>query len=108
VNVSGAWAYEKHRTRDAVGTLPPLTEDVELAFPECFIFDADGTHVEVDNRSMSLQRQDMNDLKWGFNAWFPIGPATKGGTSNRFEFPAFDTWVQKDAILTRDAIPMPR
>jgi hypothetical protein len=97
--------YEQHRTRDAVGTLPPLTAGVELAFPERFVRDADGTLIEVDNRSVNLQRQDMNDLKWGFNAWFPFGPATKGGTPNRFELSAFDTWVQKDEILIRDGIP---
>jgi hypothetical protein len=97
--------YEQHRIRDAVGTLPPLTADVELAFPERFVRDLGGTLIEVDNRSVNLQRQDMNDLKWGFNAWFPFGPATKGGTPNRFEFSAFDTWVQKDEILIRDGIP---
>jgi len=96
--------YEQHRIRDSVGTLPPLTADVELAFPERFVRDADGTLIEVDNRSVNLQRQDMNDLKWGFNAWFPFGPATKGETPNRFEISAFDTWVQKDEILIRDGI----
>jgi hypothetical protein len=97
--------YERHRIRDSAGTLPPLTADVELAFPERFIRDADGTLIEVDNRSANLQRQDMNNLKWGFNAWFPFGPATKGGTPNRFEFSAFDTWYLKDDILIRDGIP---
>jgi iron complex outermembrane receptor protein len=97
--------YEQHRIRDAVGTLPPLTDDVELAFPERFVRDADGTLIEVDNRSVNLQRQDMNDMKWGFNAWFPFGNSSKGGTSNRFELSVFDTWVQKDDILIRDGIP---
>jgi hypothetical protein len=97
--------YEQHRIRDAVGTLPPLTANVELAFPDRFVRDADGTLIEVDNRSVNLQRQDMNDLKWGFNAWFPLGPQPKGGTPNRFEFSAFDTWVQKDEILIRNGIP---
>jgi hypothetical protein len=97
--------YEQHRIRDAVGTLPPLTAAVEMAFPERFVHDADGTLIEIDNRSVSLQRQDMSDLKWGFNAWFPFGSQPKGGTSNRFEFSAFDTWVQKDEILIRDGIP---
>lgn len=97
--------YEQHRTRDAVGVLPPLTADVELAFPERFVRDPDGTLIEVDNRSVNLQRQDMNDLKWGFNAWVPFGPSTKSGTSNRFGFSAFDTWVQKDEIVIRNGIP---
>jgi iron complex outermembrane recepter protein len=97
--------YEQHRTRDAVGTLPPLTADVELAFPERFIRDADGTLTEVDNRSVNLQRQELNDLKWGFNAWLPFGSEPKGSTPNRFEFSVFDTWYLKDEILIRDGIP---
>jgi hypothetical protein len=98
--------YEQHRTRDAVGVLPPLTADVEEAFPERFIRDADGTLIEVDNRSVNLQRQDMNDLKWGFNAWVPFGSSVKGSTPNRFEFSIFDTWYLKDEILIRDGIPI--
>ena len=65
--------YEQNRIRNAVGTLPPLTADVEQAFPERFMRDADGTLIEVDNRSVNLQHQNLNDLKWGFNAWFPFG-----------------------------------
>jgi hypothetical protein len=96
---------EHHRTRDPVGTLPPLTADVELAFPDRLIRDADGTLIEVDNRSVNLQRQDLNDVKWGFNAWFPFGNSSKGETPNRFEFSTFDTWYLKDEILIRDGIP---
>lgn len=98
--------YEQHRTRDAVGTLPPLTEDVELAFPERFTRDPDGTLFEVDNRSVNLQRQDLTDLKWGFNAWLPFDASSKDSTPNRFEFSAFDTWYLKDEILIRDGIPI--
>ena len=64
-----------------------------------------GTFIEVDNRSVNLQRQDLNDLKWGFNAWFPFRSQPKGGTPNRFEFSAFDSWYLKDEILIRDGIP---
>ena len=74
------WAhYEQHRSRDAVGTLPPLTVDVEQAFPERFIRDADGKLIEIDNRSVNLERQNLNDLKCGFNAWIPFGPSELAG-----------------------------
>jgi iron complex outermembrane receptor protein len=95
--------YEQHRTRDAVGTLPPLTLDVEQAFPERFVRNADGTLVEVDNRSVNLQHQDLDDLKWGFNAWFPFD-SSSGGASNGLEFSVFDSWYLKDEILIRDGI----
>jgi hypothetical protein len=97
--------YEQNRIRNAVGTLPPLTADVELAFPERFMRGADGTLIEIDNRSVNLQHQDLDDLKWGFNAWVPFGSPSPGGAPNRFEFSAFDTWYLKDEILIRDGIP---
>jgi hypothetical protein len=96
--------YEQNRIRNAVGLLPPLTSDVELAFPERFIRNADGTLTEVDDRSVNLQRQHLNDLKWGFNVWYPLGTAS-GPSPNRLEFSAFDTWYLRDQILIRDGIP---
>jgi hypothetical protein len=96
--------YEQNRIRNAIGLLPPLTTDVELAFPERFIRDADGTLTEVDDRSVNLQRQNLNDLKWGFNAWFPWGTAPAGASPNRLEISAFDTWYLRDQILIRDRI----
>lgn len=97
--------YEQNRIRNAVGTLPPLTADVELAFPDRFIRDPDGTLIEVDNRSVNLQHQNLDDLKWGFNSWIPIGESPAGTSPNRFEFSAFDTWYLRDDILIRDGIP---
>jgi len=97
--------YEQNRIRNAIGLLPPLTPDVELAFPERFIRDADGTLIEVDDRSVNLQSQTQNDLKWGFNAWFPFGSAPPGGSPDRLEFSAFDTWYLRDQVLIRDGIP---
>lgn len=97
--------YEQNRIRNAIGLLPPLTADVELAFPERFIRGADGTLTAVDDRSVNLQRENLDDLKWGFNAWFPWGTAPPGGSPNRFEFSAFDTWYLRDQVLIRDGIP---
>ena len=97
--------YEQNRILNAVGTLPPLTADVELAFPDRFIRDPDGTLIEVDNRSVNLQHQNLDDLKWGFNTWLPIGESPVGTSPNRFEFSAFDTWYLRDDIQIRDGIP---
>jgi hypothetical protein len=97
--------YEQNRIRDAIGILPPLTADVELAFPERFVRDADGTLIEVDNRSVNLQHQNLDDLKWGFNAWVPLGASPAGTSPNRLEFSAFDTWYLRDDISIRDGVP---
>ncbi len=46
--------YEQSRIRNAIAGLPPVTADVEQAFPERFTGDAQGTLVEVDNRWVNL------------------------------------------------------
>jgi len=97
--------YEEHRVSNGIGTLPPLTADVEQAFPERFVRE-DGTLVELDDRAVNLQRERIDDLKWGFNLWAPLNsaPGSRGG-SNRIEFSAFDTWYRRDTILIRTGIP---
>ena len=98
--------YEQHRVRNAIDALPPLTPDVELAFPERFMRDAQGALVEVDDRWVNLERQRIDDLKWGFNLWLPLGTAsTPRNASNRFEFSLFDTWYLRDTVLIRDGVP---
>jgi outer membrane receptor protein involved in Fe transport len=68
--------------------------------------DAQGALVEVDDRWVNLERQRIDDLKWGFNLWLPLGTAsTPRNASNRFEFSLFDTWYLRDTVLIRDGVP---
>jgi len=98
--------YEQHRVRDAIDALPPLTPDVELAFPDRFIRAADGSLIEVDDRWVNLERERIDDLKWGFNLWLPIGAAPAPHTMpNRFELSLFDTWYLRDTILIHGGVP---
>jgi len=93
--------YEQNRIRNAIGLLPPLTADVEQAFPERFVRDSTGALVEVDERWVNLARESTDDVKWGFNLWVPLGAVAP----NRFEVSLFDTWYLRDSILIRDGIP---
>jgi hypothetical protein len=97
--------YERSRLKNAVGALPPLTADVEQAFPERFIRNAGGSLIEVDSRWINLQRQAIDDLKWGVNFWIPFGAAPAGKTMpNRVELSLFDTWYLRDSTLIRGGI----
>jgi len=102
--------YEQSWTSNAIGALPPTTEDVELAFPDRFVRDADGNLIEIDDRWVNLVRQRTDDVKWGVNVWIPLGeaPRTGGpsqGMANRVEFSLFDTWYLRDVTLIRAGIP---
>jgi hypothetical protein len=103
--------YEQHRMRDTIGELPPLTADVEQAFPERFVRNAQGTLILVDNRWVNLDRQDLDDLKWGFNVWVPLGAQVASQPSpsrppSRLEISLFDTWYLHDTVLIRNGIPV--
>ena len=103
--------FEDRRVRNAIGSLPPITPDIELAFPERFFRDDDGNLIEVDDRSVNLTREVIDDLKTGFNIWAPIGPTARPGAStnrtipNRVDISLTDTWYIHDTILVRDGVP---
>lgn len=104
--------FEDSRVHDAIGSLPPVTPDIELAFPERFIRDDDGNLVEVDDRSVNFTREVIDDLKSGFNIWIPIGPSAPHGAStnrtipSRVDISLVDTWYIHDTILIRNGVPV--
>jgi hypothetical protein len=98
--------YEPNRVRHAIGALPPLTPAVEQAFPERFFRDTSGTLIQLDDRAVNLQRERIDDLKWGFNLRAPIGESrAQRGMSDRVEFSLLDTWYLRDTILIRNGVP---
>jgi hypothetical protein len=97
--------YEESRISNAIGALPPTTAAVESAFPDRFVRDADGTLIEIDDRWVNLEHERVDDVKWGFNAWIPLGESQSKAMANRLEFSLFDTWYLHDVTLIRPGIP---
>jgi iron complex outermembrane recepter protein len=103
--------FEDNRIHDAIGPLPPVTPDVELAFPERYIRDDDGNLIEVDDRWVNMTREVVDDLKTGFNIWIPIGASPGGSPKNRpipsrIDISLVDTWYLHDTTLVRDGVPI--
>ena len=82
---------------DPIATFPAVDAQIEAAFPDRFVRDADGTLTEEDDRAVNFSSQDRKELRWGFNYAQPLGPqppprdfrryrrnrdATAGGTAN--------------------------
>jgi hypothetical protein len=97
--------YEESRISNAIGALPPTTAQVESAFPDRFVRDADGTLIEIDDRWVNLEHAEVDDVKWGVNAWIPLGESQSRAMANRLEFSLFDTWYLRDVTLIRPGIP---
>ena len=97
--------YEESRLSNAIGALPPTNAAVESAFPDRFVRDADGTLIEIDDRWVNLERERVDDVKWGVNVWIPLGESQAMAMANRIEFSLFDTWYLRDVTLIRPGIP---
>jgi hypothetical protein len=98
--------YQRQRTLDGIGALPPTSEAVELAFPERFVRDSDGNLVEIDTRPLNLALAEKDSIHWGFNLIPLTGPQSpKAPPAPRLVISVFDTWYLRDTLLVRQGVP---
>jgi hypothetical protein len=98
--------YQRERTRDGIGALPPTSAAVELAFPERFIRDSQGNLVQLDTRPVNLALAEKDLLRWGVNLVPMPGPQSpKDPPSPHLVLSLFDTWYLRDTLLVRQGLP---
>lgn len=66
--------YTSSRTKDAIVSFPSASTQVEDAFPDRFIRNADGVLTQIDARAVNFARQSRDELRWGFTYSRPVGP----------------------------------
>jgi iron complex outermembrane receptor protein len=66
-----------NRTDDEIAALPPVSAQLEAAFPDRFIRGAGGQLVEVDTRPINIDRAQQEVVSWSFNYSRPLGPPAK-------------------------------
>ncbi|WP_116090242.1 TonB-dependent receptor [Sphingomonas crusticola] len=59
--------YVRTRTNNAIASLPEPTADLENAFPDRFVRDADGNLIQIDTRSVNFARERRDELRYGLN-----------------------------------------
>ncbi|WP_420138097.1 TonB-dependent receptor [Sphingomonas sp.] len=59
--------YVRTRTSNAIASLPAPTIDLENAFPDRFLRDADGNLIQIDTRSVNFARERTDELRYGLN-----------------------------------------
>lgn len=59
--------YLRTVSHNGVSALPPVSEDVQEAFPDRYIRDAAGTLIEIDARPVTFARSETEVLRWGAN-----------------------------------------
>jgi hypothetical protein len=59
--------YVRTKITGPISGFPTATAEIESAFPQRFLRDADGQLLLIDNRPVNFQRSDKSELRWGFN-----------------------------------------
>ena len=107
--------YTDTDRRNFVSSLPSASAAVELAFPDRYIRDANGTLIIVDLRPVNFASDREKRLRWGFSMNTKLGggspPGTPGsprrgpsGPSTYLQLTANDTIVFSDKIVIRSGL----
>lgn len=67
--------YIDQRTDNPISTFPQATAQIQAAFPDHFLRDANGNLIEVDQRPVNFAWTWRRDIRFGFNWSTPIGKA---------------------------------
>jgi hypothetical protein len=67
--------YQEVEQRNLIGSVPPPSSAVVLAFPNRFVRDATGRLVQVDTTAVNFDRQNTNQLRAGVSFTVPIAAA---------------------------------
>ena len=59
--------YVSSRIDDPIASFPTATAEIEAAFPERFLRDADGRLIQIDNRPVNFLRSEREEVRWGVN-----------------------------------------
>lgn len=71
-NLALTATYLNSRTRNPIAGFPTPTPDIEAAFPQRFLRDADGMLVQVDARPINFLASNSAQLRWGFDLSFAL------------------------------------
>jgi hypothetical protein len=74
-------SYTRTRTDNPTAAFPTPTPQIEAAFPDRFVRDADGTLLSVDARPINFAEARSSQLRWGFNFSVPL----KSSVQKQFE-----------------------
>lgn len=66
--------YTDTRIDNPIASFPTATAEIEAAFPDRFVRDADGRLLRIDARPLNFVRSKRRELRWGLNLSLPFGP----------------------------------
>jgi hypothetical protein len=116
--------YQRTVGHDAASPLPPVSADVQAAFPERYLRNALGELFQIDARPVSFARSETEQLRWGGNYRGVIGkqaPPAPPAAGPRIQFGDdagglagagwritgnfTHTWLMSSKRLVREGLP---
>jgi hypothetical protein len=113
--------YQRTVGHDTQSGLPPVSADVQAAFPDRYLRDASGRLIQIDARPVSFARSESEQLRWGanfrrsFGATPPKSGAQRGivitdgtdlsGAGWRVMANFTHTWLISNTRLARPGLP---
>jgi hypothetical protein len=76
--------YTVTRIDDSTNNFPAITADIEQAFPDRIVRDADGNLISIDARPVNYAKTKQEQVRWGFNLSRPFGKPRAGGPGFQF------------------------
>jgi len=72
--------YTDSRTENPIFSFPAATAEIQAAFPDRYLRNAEGRLVQVDVRPVNFARATRRDVRWGLNFQMPFAtPRPAGG-----------------------------
>lgn len=71
--------YNHNQSNDTSNSFPLLTPEIEAAFPDRVIRDADGNLLALDQRPVNFDRATNSQIRWGFNFGKSFGQKEEAG-----------------------------
>lgn len=75
--------YYNNHTDNPIGSLPALTEEVQLAFPDRFIRDGEGNLLLVDYTPINYDASDNSNIRYGISFFKSFGEQLQRGGRRR-------------------------
>lgn len=80
-NITLTANYSRSRADNPIAAFPTPTPQIEAAFPNRFVRDADGTLLQIDARPINFAQARSSELRWGID----ISKSIKSHTQKAFE-----------------------
>ncbi len=104
-SLAGSMDFQRLETRDGIGALPALTQDVEAAFPERFRRDDQGRLISIDRRPLNIRSASAETLTTGLSLALPTPSTGAGAQGARLRLTLNHTWRIRSAMLLHERLP---